>query len=156
MDRDEATEVIAIQQFVQRTASLLDVEQLTAWIDLFDASGVYEITTFSTELRRPVIWWQQRLPELRTTLSEVPRHVRDPARRLHVLGLPLVNVNGSAAQTDTAFSLYRTLPGGETSLYLVGRYRDELCRTHSGDWKYRLHRVQVETRVLEMFTHLPL
>ncbi|HVL55774.1 MAG TPA: nuclear transport factor 2 family protein [Burkholderiaceae bacterium] len=155
MRPDEAARVVELQQLVQSTAALLDAEQLADWVDLFDAAGSYQVSSFSTELRKPVIWWQQQAPELRKTLSDVPRHVRDPAQRLHVLGPPLIRLDGDAAQADTAFSLYRTLPTGETSLYLVGRYKDELCRTESGVWKYRLHRVEVATRVLEMFTHLP-
>jgi hypothetical protein len=46
-------------------------------------------------------------------------------------------------------------PTGETSLFAVGRYLDELVRVGSG-WRFSVHRVQLETRVLDAFTHLPL
>jgi hypothetical protein len=38
---------------------------------------------------------------------------------------------------------------------VVGRYLDELVRVGSG-WRFSVHRVQLETRVLDAFTHLPL
>lgn len=149
-------DTLQIQQFIQQAASALDDEQLSQWLDHFDdPAGVYEICAFSTELRRQMAWWRQELPSLRKTLSEVPRHVRDPARRLRVLGIPLSSVAGDRAQAQTSVAIYRTLPTGETSLFAVGCYHDDLVRTPSG-WRFRVHRLDLQTRVLDAFTHLPL
>ncbi|WP_423838534.1 nuclear transport factor 2 family protein, partial [Variovorax paradoxus] len=51
---------------------------------------------------------------------------------------PLVSVTGDEARGETAFSVFRTLPG-ETSLFAVGRYLDELVRVGSG-WRFSVHR----------------
>jgi len=92
---------------------------------------------------------------LRKTVSEVPRHVRDPAKRLHVLSLPMVEVSGDAARSETPFALYRTLPTGESSLYMVGTYHDDLRRFGDGSWRYVRHCARAHTRMLDAFTHLP-
>ena len=155
MSYENLLDAFEVQQFIQRTAALLNAEKLSEWLEQFHSDGLYEITAYSTELGKELAWWKQELPLLQKTISEVPRHVRDPAKRLHVLGPPMVSVTGDAARGQTAFSVFRTLPTGETSLFVVGRYLDELVRVGSG-WRFSVHRVQLETRVLDAFTHLPL
>ena len=132
MSYENLVDAFEVQQFIQRTASLLNAEKLSEWVQQFDAAGTYEVTAYSTELGKELAWWKQELPLLQKTISEVPRHVRDPARRLHVLGPPLVSVTGDEARGETAFSVFRTLPTGETSLFAVGRYLDEIVRTPAG------------------------
>mgnify|MGYP001312265302 CR=1 FL=1 len=124
MSYENLLDAFEVQQFIQRTAALLNAEKLSEWLEQFHSDGLYEITAYSTELGKELAWWKQELPLLQKTISEVPRHVRDPAKRLHVLGPPLVSVTGDAARGQTAFSVFRTLPTGETSLFVVGRYLD--------------------------------
>jgi 3-phenylpropionate/cinnamic acid dioxygenase small subunit len=52
------------------------------------------------------------------------------------------------------FSLFRTTPDGQSSLYMVGRYDDRIVR-RSGAWRYASHKVIVDTRMLDTFTHIP-
>ncbi len=144
-----------IQDLVQRTASLLDQEDLDAWVALFHAHATYEIAAYSTELRRTTVWWKADRPLLERQLKAIRDHVRDPASRLHVVGPAVVTFENDRASAQSAFALYRTAPGGETSLYMVGRYEDVLVR-HSNRWLYVEHKVAVQTRVLEAFTHLPI
>ena len=148
-------DIAAVQRIVLQTAWLLDDEKLADWIALFDADGAYEITSYSPELQRWTPWWSQPLELLRKTVSEVPRHVRDPAKRLHVLSLPMVEVSGDAARSETPFALYRTLPTGESSLYMVGTYHDDQRRFGDGSWRYVRHCARAHTRMLDAFTHLP-
>jgi 3-phenylpropionate/cinnamic acid dioxygenase small subunit len=149
-------EQLEIQGLIQQTAKLLDAEDLTGWLNLFDASGEYELTTYSPELRRTLTWWKADHGALQKTLAEVPRHVRDTARRLRVLTPNVVRIGGDEAYADSPFAVYRTTPEGESSLYVVGRYQDTLMRSPSGDWLYRRHHVILDTRMLDAFTHLPL
>ncbi|MGV3656235.1 MAG: nuclear transport factor 2 family protein [Noviherbaspirillum sp.] len=123
---------------------------------IFDAGGEYEMTAFSTELRKPLTWWKADFPTLEKTLAEVPQHVRDPARRLRVLGPAQIRIEGDEAHAECAFAVYRTSTDGVSSLYVVGRYQDTLVRTAPGQWRYRNHRVALDTPMLDAFTHLPL
>jgi 3-phenylpropionate/cinnamic acid dioxygenase small subunit len=148
-------EVEAIRTLVQRAAALLDTEQFGEWIGLFDAEASYELAAYSTEIRRWMTWQLSDRPTLEQMLGEVGEHVRDPARRRHVVGMPLVEFAGdTTARATTAFSLFRTTPEGESSLYIVGSYEDQLVK-RDGTWRYAFHRVVADTRVLDAFTHIP-
>lgn len=149
-----STDVDAIRELVQRTALLLDREQFDDWIRLFDVEGTYELAAFSTEIRRWMTWQLSDRPALAKMLSEVHEHVRDPARRRHVVGYPLVRIDGEEGSATAAFSIFRTTPEGQSSLYMVGTYEDQLVK-RSGTWLYMSHKVIVDTRILDMFTHIP-
>jgi len=145
----------AIADLVQRTAFLLDEERLAEWCALFDAAGTYELTAYSTEIRKWMTWWQADRETLEKTLKEVPQHVRDPARRRHVVGAPLVELSGDEAKATAQFAIFRTMPDGQSSLYLVGRYEDRLVK-RGGAWLYAAHKTIADTRMLDAFTHIPL
>lgn len=145
----------AVRDVVALTAARLDREDLVGWLELFDEGAEYEITTFSPEIRRPMSWWKSERPALEKLIKELHRHVRDPARRLHLLGPISIVLDAARAGAEVPFAIYRTMPSGETQLYVVGRYEDSLIRK-SGEWLYVSHRAILETRLLDAHTHLPL
>ncbi len=149
-------DIVQVHRLVQQTANLLDKEDLDGWLALFDGQGSYEISSYSPELRRPQQWWLSDLASLTKTLAEVRQHVRDPARRRHVVGAGVVAIEEGVARVESPFSIYRTTPQGDSSLYVVGCYEDVLVRSTEGEWRYQLHRAVLDTRVLDAFTHLPL
>jgi 3-phenylpropionate/cinnamic acid dioxygenase small subunit len=143
-----------IRDLVARTASLLDAEDFDGWLGLFDADGTYEMRAYSTEIRRWMLWQHSDRDTLARMLSEVGDHVRDPATRRHVVGYPIIGLDADQSRVTSNFSLYRTTPEGKSSLYMVGCYQDRLVRR--GDaWLYAEHTVVVDTRMLDMFTHIP-
>lgn len=150
----KAADLEAARTLVQRTAMLLDEERFEDWIALFDAQGTYELTAYSTEIRRWMTWQLSDRDALAKMLAEVGEHVRDPARRRHVVGFPLVELDGEQGRVITHFSLYRTSPEGLSSLYMVGCYRDRIVK-RAGAWLYAEHKVVVDTRMLDTFTHIP-
>ena len=150
----DLAEIEAIRDLVQRTAMLLDEENFDAWVNLFDAQGVYELTAYSTEIRRWMTWQLSERDALEKMLKDVEAHVRDPARRRHVIGLPVVQLDGERGQATSHFSLFRTSPEGQSSLYMVGCYQDQVVK-RSGVWLYTTHKVVADTRMLDSFTHIP-
>ena len=156
---DDATSVllskIAIQELVQENALVLDNEDLSRWLEMFDESLEYRLSAYSSELRREVVWWQSDRLALEKLVKEIPQHVRDPARRCHLVCPSQVNVTGEVAFATSRFAIFRTLPEGDTHFYVAGRYEDSFVNK-SERWLYRSHHVVVETRQLDAFTHLPL
>lgn len=144
----------AVRELVQRTALALDEEKFDYWLDAFDAQGTYELSAYSTEIRKWMTWWQSDRAELERMLKDVKQHVRDPARRRHVVGPAVVTLEGDRATALAHFSIYRTLPEGQSSLYMVGRYEDKLVK-RAGAWRYAVHKVIADTRMLDTFTHIP-
>jgi salicylate 5-hydroxylase small subunit len=149
-----AMDIEAARALIQRTAMLLDDEKLDAWVELFDAQGTYELSAYSTEIRRWMTWHLSDRETLQKMLNEVDEHVRDPARRRHIVGFPLVELDGDQGRVTSHFSLFRTSPEGQSSLYMVGRYDDRIVK-RSGSWLYAAHKVIIDTRMLDTFTHIP-
>ena len=145
----------AIQDLVQNTAALLDQENLDEWLALFAEESEYKLTAYSSELRKPMTWWKSTRKELEKLLMEVQQHVRDPARRFHLVSPSRVELNGKRAQVTSSFAIFRTLPSGETKFYAVGRYEDQVIQSDER-WLYTSHLVYAETRSLDALTHLPL
>jgi 3-phenylpropionate/cinnamic acid dioxygenase small subunit len=144
----------AARDLVQRTAMFLDAEDFDAWVALFDDGGIYELTAYSTEIRRWMTWQSSDRATLEKMLKEVDEHVRDPAQRRHVVGMPLVEIDGDEGHVVSNFSIFRTLPDGQSSLYMVGQYDDRIVK-RSGRWFYSAHNVIADTRMLDSFTHVP-
>lgn len=147
-------DIEAARQLVQRTAMLLDNEKFDAWIELFDSGGTYELSAYSTEIRRWMTWQLSDRDALQKMLQDINEHVRDPARRRHVVGTPVVELVGERGKVTSHFSLFRTSPEGQSSLYMVGCYEDRIVK-RSGTWLYAAHKVIADTRMLDMFTHIP-
>ena len=145
----------AARELVQRTAMLLDAEDFDAWVKLFDDDGIYELTAYSTEIRRWMTWQSSDRVTLDKMLKEVNEHVRDAAQRRHIVGMPLVEIDGNEARVRSNFSLFRTLPDGQSSLYMIGQYDDRIVK-RSGVWLYAVHKVIADTRILDSFTHTPI
>jgi len=151
----EAGTLEAVRGLIAETALRLDREDLAGWVGLFARDALYEIVAYSPEIRAETVWWRSDRGELEKLLEEVHQHVRDPARRLHLVTPMSVSVSGDAADAVSHFAAYRTLPDGESALYAVGRYEDRLTR-EGGAWRYASHRAVLDTRLLDAFTHLPL
>lgn len=149
------TEIEAVREVILRTAVLLDDEDFEGWLKLFETDGIYELSAFSTEIRRWMTWQHSDRAALEKMLGEVEEHVRDSAKRRHVVGNALVEIEGDRSRARSPFSLFRTSPEGQSSLYIVGCYEDQLVKRSSG-WLYTVHKVIVDTRMLDAFTHVPI
>lgn len=144
----------AARELVQRSAMLLDDEKFDDWLTLFDSAGTYELSAYSTEIRRWMTWQLSDRETLEKMLKDVDEHVRDPARRRHIVSVPLLQLDVDQGRVTSHFSLFRTTPDGQSSLYMVGRYDDRIIK-RSGAWLYAAHKVIVDTRMLDSFTHIP-
>jgi 3-phenylpropionate/cinnamic acid dioxygenase small subunit len=147
-------DIEAVRELVLRTAILLDDEKFEAWVDLFDPTGTYEMAAYSTEIRRWMTWQLSDRDTLAQMLKDVEEHVRDDAKRRHVVSMPLVELDGEHARVTSHFSLFRTSLEGQSSLYMVGCYEDQVVK-RAGAWLYAAHKVVIDTRMLDSFTHVP-
>ena len=151
----EFVEKEKIFDFVRLTAARLDEENLDLWFEMFAPVSSYQIATSSPEIETDMSWWNSNQDELKKIITEVPEHVRDRAKRLHLLTPISAEINENRASVLTHFSIFRTDTDGRSSLYVTGRYNDEILKIN-GDWYYETHNVKLDTRILEPFTHLPL
>ena len=145
----------AIFDVIRLTAARLDEEELDDWLALFAADSSYEISAYGPELQADMVWWQSNRDELAAILAEAKEHVRDPGRRLHLVTPISADISRDSATVLSNFGILRTDQSGNSHVYASGRYEDTLIR-QDGIWRYEQHRVKLDTRILEPFTHLPL
>jgi len=158
MSADAMTELLekdAVRDVIQRSAQLLDDEALEGWLELFAEDGTYEVSAYGAEIRSEMIWWRSSRADLAKILDEALEHVRDPAKRLHLVTSISVQLSGDQAEALSHFQVTRTNPDGVSSLYVTGRYKDRLTK-QNGRWLYASHKAVLDTRMLDVFTHLPL
>jgi 3-phenylpropionate/cinnamic acid dioxygenase small subunit len=144
-----------IGNLVQTTGALLDREDFKGWLALFDEHSQYELTAYSAEIRQQMSWWKSDRISLEKILKEIPRHVRDPGSRLHLVTPTSIDVSGDSARAISSFAVFRTTPDGETRVYAVGHYEDDLVMK-AERWFYVTHKVVLQTRLLEAPTHVPI
>lgn len=140
---------------IQATGALLDGEDFAGWLALFDEQSEYEITAHSSEIQQEMLWWKSDRPSLQKTLKEIPKHVHDKARRLHIVTPTQVDLSGDHARATSTFAVFRITPDGDTSVYVVGHYQDTLVKKEER-WLYKTHKVILQTRMLAVPTHVPI
>ena len=70
------------------------------------------LSAYSSEIRRWMTWQLSDRETLEKMLKEVDEHVRDPARRRHVVGIPLVEFDGELRPGHVAFLAVPDQSGG--------------------------------------------
>ena len=144
-----------IRDVILTTAQALDEGDMAVWLDQLSNDGVYEITAFGPEIKSDMVWWRSNRVELVKILSEVEGHIRDAGIRRHLVTPISITFHGWRADALSHFSIIRTTPDGNSHVYAAGRYEDKLIN-EDGKWKYTLHKAALDTRMFEMFTHVPL
>tara|TARA_B100000586_G_C19819635_1_gene305759 strand:- start:20 stop:508 length:489 start_codon:yes stop_codon:yes gene_type:complete len=145
----------AVRDVIFATAHVLDEDDMTGWLNQFAEDGVYEVTAFGLEIKSDMVWWRSNRRELAKILSEVESHIRDTGFRRHLVTPISITLDGRRADALSHFSIIRTTPDGNSHVYAAGRYEDKLIN-EDGKWKYTLHKAALDTRMFEMFTHVPL
>ena len=81
--------------------------------------------------------------------------VHDLAERTHQINVDQISIEGDRAEANTTFSLFRTNLRGQSELFAVGHYRDQLL--YSGNhWLICNRTVEVRTRMFTVPTPLPI
>jgi methanesulfonate monooxygenase small subunit len=93
---------------------------------------------------------------METLIRQLPRHNSDQSVLTRHVTVYTVEPLENGARVVSALAVYRTdLDGGETRVFAVGRYYDELVRV-GNEWRLRAREVRLETRSLGIGTHYPL
>jgi 3-phenylpropionate/cinnamic acid dioxygenase small subunit len=148
-DREEIRSVIA------KSGRLLDRGGFTAYLELYTADGRYSMEAKNEEIGRDTVWMRLTRTELASLLKELPQHVRDKAHRTHMVTTDEIALSGASAKAVSTFAVFRTTLVGETAVYALGSYEDELV-AENGAWKIKSRVARVETRSLTTPTPLPL
>lgn len=144
-----------VRTLVVRAARLIDEGRWGEFLDLLSRDATYILQARSEELGRDMTWLEADRAELATLFKEYPQHVRDKARRTHLVTPEEIEIAEGLGKAFSAFAVFRTDLAGQSELYAVGHYEDELV-LEDGAWKLRCRRVKVTTRQFPTPTPLPL
>jgi 3-phenylpropionate/cinnamic acid dioxygenase small subunit len=142
-----------IGHVIRRSCYLLDQEKFSEWLDLFRPGGTYEVAAVSPEIQKSMCWMRGTREELQELFAALPNHVREDATRAHMVMEIDVDVADASASCLSRFVVFKTNQRGETTVYAVGHYEDELLRV-SGAWKFARRKVMLDTRMFDIFPHM--
>jgi hypothetical protein len=131
MPADDVADRLAIQDLIARYAVVVDSRDYDALDGLFTPDAVIDFTAFGGPAGNPV--------EIKAFLSD---SLGLFSRTQHLMGLPVVTVDGDRASARTPCNnpMVLTEPDGATKVWLIGLwYDDELVRTESG-WRFASRR----------------
>ena len=138
------------------SAALLDDGRFQEWASLFSDDAKYELLFRSAEIGGIEDYLMRYdKSELLRRVTLLPHYVTDTAKRLHIVSNIRVTLNGNSASSESRLVVYRTTEDGRTGLYAVGRTVDTLIKTGER-WLFRERRIILDTRMLEVHTHMPL
>lgn len=120
-----------IRQLIAYQAALIDQDRLEEWLDLFTPNAAYRIV--------PRENWDAGLP-LALIDCAGSLMIRDRINALrkanefnfhvsaHILSLPCIaRSDDGVAKVETPFVVYQSYPEGDTRLFAVGRYVDQVA-----------------------------
>ena len=146
----------AVEELLLRAAHLLDEGRIAEWTELFSETAQYEMLFHNKDIGGVDDYMiKLNKDELVKRMTLVPNYVLDTAKRIHMVSNIQINLQGKAAAVRSSFVVYRTTEAGKTGLYAVGHCEDEVVET-STSWLFENRRVVLDTRLLEVHTHLPL
>jgi len=144
-----------IAELVYRSCLALDTKDYAAFLALCDKDFRYTISTYSSEIRREMVWLDHDRRGMETLFTNLPKHNSDHSPLTRHATVYTVDLAGSSASVVTALQVFRTqLDGGATELFAVGRFHDTVS-LEGGDAKLARRLVRLETRLLGYGYHIP-
>jgi len=145
----------------------LNAEDWKAFLETCDAQAFrYRITNYSPEIRREQCWMDRDFKGLKGMLDLLPRHNSDhsPLTRHATLYKALVDETSGEIRATTQVAIYRTqldgmnspFESGRTTLFAIGRYQDRLRAPSDGRPRLISRTVILDTRQIDIGSHLPL
>jgi len=150
---------LSVEAFLADYVIALDADRLECWPDFFTEDGVYRvITRENIDQGLPLCvmsckgrgMLQDRISALRTA------NIFEPHVYCHVLGaLSLVDVTDEAIETESTFTVIRTMADGAMSIFACGRSRDRLVNGPAG-LKLADRTVILDSRQIDTLLVIPL
>jgi methanesulfonate monooxygenase small subunit len=154
----------SVRDVIYRACLFLDKEDFNGWLSLCAPEFSYVIKTYSPEIRKEMIWYEQDAAGLAKMVEMLPRHNTDHGRltrHVTVYEVEIDEAKGEARAT-TSFACYRTmldginshLDAGDTQLFVIGKYYDRL-RLGKDAPVFVERTVFLDTRRLDKGSHYP-
>jgi methanesulfonate monooxygenase small subunit len=146
-----------VEELIYGTALLLDAGDFGAFLDRCEPDFRYLVGAYSPEIRRQMVWLDHDKDALQNLFVTLPRHHSDHAPLSRHVTVYAVDIGpgGREASAVSALQVFRTaLDGGATELFAVGKIHDT-ARLVSGRARLVRRRIELQTRMLGIGSHIP-
>ena len=144
----------------------LDSESWHEWLDLCNETFRYSITSYSPEIKKKMIYFRMDKNELKTMVDMLPKHNTDHSQLTRHTSVYRVKIDDSRSQisAQSAVIVHQHLldginshiDAGESRLFLVGEYADELIVNPDGDLQFIKRELKLKNRRLDKGSHWPI
>ena len=153
-----------VRDAVYRACVLLDDEKWSDWLQLCDADFQYEITAWSPEIRKEMIYFSGNRDHLQAMTDMLDKHNTDHSPLRRHATVYTIDDNGDGTVTVvSSLAVYQNLldginshiDAGESHLFMIGRYVDKLKIDGDGA-TFLTRKVALDTRRLDKGSHWPI
>jgi methanesulfonate monooxygenase subunit beta len=154
----------AVRNAIYRACLCLDAEKYKDWLNLCAPDFTYRIKTYSPEIRKEMLWFEQDFEGCVKMVEMLPFHNSDHGRLTRHASVYEVSVDPShgEASATTSLACYRTmldginshLDAGDSQLFVIGKYYDRL-RLGKDAPVFIERTVFLDTRRLDKGSHYP-
>ncbi|NNE22068.1 MAG: hypothetical protein HKN11_05610 [Rhizobiales bacterium] len=154
----------SVRDAVYRSCILLDDEKWSDWLNLCDADFEYEITAWSPEINKDMIYFSGNRDYLQSMTDMLDKHNTDhsPLRR-HATVYTIDENDDGTLTVMSSLAIYQNLldginshiDAGESHLFVIGRYIDKM-KIEDGKAIFLERKVALDTRRLDKGSHWPL
>ena len=145
-----------LKALIQKSCLCLDDGDWQGYMDLCAEDFTYQITTYSPELRKDMVWLEQDNKGMADLFNNLENHVTLQGRFLrHVNVASIERDNKIVARVVTTVLLMYTDLEGISQIFAAGRYNDSLV-TSGIRPLLKTREVRLDTRDLGGGTHFPI
>lgn len=145
-----------VVSLIHKSTAALDSENFNEFLNLCDIEFHYQITTYSPEIKKEMVWMDQDYNGIKSLFIMIPEHLRKLGSFLRQVSVGVINQNHNCVNSTSTFSVIHTDPRGKSTLFVVGRYFDEIVKNENRGLLLRKRRVHLETRDLGIGSHIPI
>jgi len=162
MDLEMVARRLEVEELYTDYAHCLDTDELERWPDFFIEDCFYRITSaenYNAGLPLGLIYATSRnmLKDRVSALREA--NIYEPQRYRHLISS--IKIIGGAAERSDHFDLVanflvvRTMQDGEMTIFVAGRYVDQV-RRDAGNWKFASKNVVLDSRQVDTLLAIPI
>ena len=145
-----------IVALIHRSGMALDLEKFDDYMSLCTPEFHYQITAYSPEIRKEMIWMDQDYEGMKALLAMVPQHLRRLGSLIRHITVGIVELGAQSINVTSTVQVVHTDLNGSSSLFVAGRYYDQVVLSDVGAQLITDRRVHLETRDLGIGSHVPM
>ena len=147
----------AVRELIYRSCCCLDEHDFAGYIALCSPEFRYQITLYSPELRKEMIWLNHDRDGLQALLDMVPRHLVRLGALQRNATVYRIERDRADEQADvmSAFSVFNIDNEGRPSVFAVGHYHDTVDLSSAQPLLARRN-ARLASRDLGIGSHIPI